>query len=401
MSKKYLQRLSIRSHIITGVAASLAVILVYVAISSYMTNKNVVESDAVSDSNFATIEVEGADQTAGPRKKRPLAAVASTSTTTSPVVVTPSIPPPSPTLKTMAWIYPGNPACSASTEITDGRNIHTLKAEYYTINGGSLRQITSAEYCNGYSPSNVATLKQHSVEQYVTISSGNAGDMTTFLSNEANRQRDVATLVNFVVSNDMTGVELDFEDFGGWDATSYGLFKTFVTELGNGLRTQGKKLMIDGPAVANTSEQNWYVWRYADFVTLPVDYMVVMTYDYQFDHGSGQPVAPLDWMRSVMTFVSAQYPKSKLVMGIPSYGYQGTIGTYRSTILTHEQAKKKTGYNTATRDGRSGEMMWRSGTTHFVFQDSQSLNAKANIATELGIPAVSVWHLGGNRWFTK
>ena len=361
--------------------------------SSFMKSANLTDSEVEA---FASVTVEGSEQTAGPRKKRSLTSTTTVATTTptSAVLATPP-----PTLKTMAWIYPGAPACGATTEIADGRKINTLKAEYFTITAGVMQQISSTEYCNGYSATNIAKLKQYSTEQYVTVSSASAASMAMFLGDETIRKAAVASLTDFVVTNNITGVELDFEDFGGWNADSYALFKVFVTELGTSLHNHSKKLMIDGPAISNTSEQGWYVWRYSDFVNLPVDNIVVMTYDYQFDHGSGQPIAPLDWMRSTMAYISAQYPKSKLVMGIPSYGYQGTIGTYRSTILTHDQIKSKTGYNTAQRDTRSGEMMWTSGTTQYVFQDSESMNKKAAVAIELGIPAISVWHLGGNMWF--
>jgi spore germination protein YaaH len=299
----------------------------------------------------------------------------------------------------MAWIYPGKPACSAATEMADGRKIDVLKAEYFTINDGALRIINASQYCNGFSPENIAQLKRHAKEQFVTISSASSADMNTFLSNLAGVDAAVKTLVDFVVTHNLTGIELDFEDFGGWSTDSYRQFKNFVTQLGTALHSSNKKLMIDGPAVSNSTEENWYVWRYRDFVTLPVDYMVVMTYDYQFDHGAGQPVAPLDWIRDSLRFISAQYPKDKLVAGISSYGYQGIRGSFRSTILTNEQMSLKPGYATAERDPRSAELTWQNGNTVYFYQDSISMNAKAAAAAEVGITTVSVWHLGGNPWF--
>jgi len=222
--------------------------------------------------------------------------------------------------------------------------------------------------------------------------------MLTFLQSE-NRSTDIETLVTFVVEHNLTGIEIDFEDFGNWTPQSYSLFKDFIEELGTALRAESKKLMLDGPAVSNPTEENWYVWRYRDFASLPVDYMVVMTYDYQFDHGAGEPVSPLDWMKASLQYISAQYPKNKLVAGISSYGYGGTIGSYRPTILTKDQIATKSGFETATRDVRSAELTWRSGDMVYFYADSQSLNAKAAVAAELGIPAISVWHLGGNPWF--
>src|SRR5450755_402705 len=74
-----------------------------------------------------------------------------------------------PTPHIQAWIYPGPPACSASTEMADGRTIDTLKPQYFTLNdSGTLAQITSG--CNSYSVENAALVKGHSRQQFVTIS---------------------------------------------------------------------------------------------------------------------------------------------------------------------------------------------------------------------------------------
>jgi spore germination protein YaaH len=301
----------------------------------------------------------------------------------------------------MAWIYPGNPACGASTEITDGRNVHTLKAEFFTISGGFLTLLDSANtLCNGYSPTTIARLKQYSTEQYATVSSASVNDMETFFATALNASStEIKTLVDFTVNNGITGVELDFEDFSSWTPIAYTNYKMFVKRLGDALHAQGKKLMIDAPAVSNATEEKWFLWRYSDFVNLPVDHMVIMAYDYQYDYGAGLPVAPLDWIRNVVNWTSTKYPKEKLTIGLPSYGYQGTIGSYRMTILTHDQIRKKTGYPTAVRDVRSGEMTWRSGTTVYFYQDAQSLRQKRDLVASLGITSVSVWHLGGNQWF--
>jgi len=304
-------------------------------------------------------------------------------------------------VKTMAWIYPGNPACGAGTEYTDGRKIDVLKPEFFTISGGTLVLLTTTNTtCNGYSPALITKLKQYSTEQYVTVSSASSEDMGIFLQrNNGGNAQDITTLTNFVVTHGLTGIELDFEDYGSWTPEQYSDFKTFVSTLGNTLHANGKKLMIDGPAISNASEENWFVWRYADFVTLPVDSMVVMVYDYQYDYGVGSPIAPFDWIRNVVAYTSSKYPKSKTTIGIPSYGYQGTKGTYKMAILTYEQMQKKTGFTSATRDPLSGEMTWQSGTIVYRYQDSISMQQKRSLIESLGISSVSVWHLGGNPWF--
>jgi spore germination protein YaaH len=304
----------------------------------------------------------------------------------------------------MAWIYPGAPTCSAPAEYSDGRKIDILKAEYFTIDGsGNMNFLTEQNSgCNAYSAANVASLKKYSSQQYATFSSSYSVTMNTFLTNALAGNSDINTLVSFAVDNKITGIELDFEDFGGWTAPMYANYKQFIIKLGNALHSNNKKLMVDGPATSNAVEQNWYAWRYADFNSLPVDKLVVMTYDYQYDQGPGAPVSPISWIQDTIKWTLSEFSdKNKISFGIPSYGYKGIIGTQKFSLLTYNQLKAEPGFSTAMRDSSSGEMTWQNSGNVFFYQDGQSMLKKLQAIQALGIKSVSVWHLGGNLWFAK
>jgi len=306
--------------------------------------------------------------------------------------------------ETMAWIYPGEPSCDAKAEYGDGRTIDVLKPEYFSVNEqGGLVFLSEADAgCNGYSPDNIADVKAHSKEQFVTVSASYAKSMDILLSRSVSNDADVKRLVDFVATNGMTGIELDFEDFGGWNAGTYGRFKQFTEKLGTALHEQGKQLMIDGPAIASDEEKGWYQWRYEDFVSLPVDHVVVMAYDYQFDHGTGTPISPLNWTRDVIRYAVSKFPDtSRITIGIPSYGYRGESGTGRISILTYDQTKKIPGFSKAKRDVSSGEMTWTDGGMVDYYQDGESMSLKRKAIEAAGIYSVSVWHLGGNTWFSS
>lgn len=302
----------------------------------------------------------------------------------------------------MAWIYPGATACNVKSEYSDGRKIDILKPEYFTINEeGKLILLTVEDHgCNGYSPANVESVRRYSKEQYTTISSSYAGSMDLFLTESLEDSTNIDTLVAFTVDNKITGLEIDFEDFGGWSASSYQRYKEFITKLGNALHAKNKKLMIDGPATSNSIEEAWYVWRYADFNNLPVDKIVIMLYDYQYDQGVGQPVAPITWIQETIKFTVGKFPnKAKLSIGVPSYGYKGSTGTNRFSLLTYSQIEKEPGFAKAKRDSNSFEMTWEENGNIYFYQDSESLVKKIQTIKDLGINSVSIWHLGGNLWF--
>ena len=305
-------------------------------------------------------------------------------------------------LTTMAWVYPGEPACKAEEEYSDGRVIEVLKPEYFTVaHDGALRFLGENTHgCNGFSEESLSSVKAHSLEQYVTISSVETERMKAFFATDEATNEYTNELTAFVVDNTMTGVEIDFEDFGGWDAAAYDSYKQFVDRLGTSLHENGKKLIIDGPPVSNETEEQWYVWRYEDFNSLPVDYITVMAYDYQFDHGVGQPVSPLSWLEDVITWTKNKVKKdSKIVIGLPSYGYRGLKGTHQLEILTFDQMQAFEGAAEASRDANSGELLWEDDQYTYVFQDAESLEIKRDLVKSKGIRAISVWHLGGNPWF--
>lgn len=298
----------------------------------------------------------------------------------------------------MAWWYPGAPACAA---IEDAKKVQfdVLKPEYFAIReGGEFEFMTTDRYiCNGYSEENVAQVRDLSKEQFVMISSSYAQDMKKFLTQDEIDGRYTNQIVEFVTDADFTGAELDFEDYGGWTPDIYALYKSFVTRLGTALHAEGRQLMIDLPPVRNEAEERWYTFRLDELEKLPIDYIVIMGYDYQFDHGVGEPISPLDWLKEVILFTRNKIQDdSKIVIGLPTYGYIGDKQTQKIQIVTREQASKEYLYDKAERDGRSSELIAESNKEVLVYQDEVSLNAKMEIVREAGIDKVSIWHLGGN-----
>lgn len=314
---------------------------------------------------------------------------------TTPAPVTPSTP--LITNSIQAWIYPGDPACNASAEYSDGRQIDTLKPEYYTVKSdGSLRQKTVAtDGCNAYSVNNALDIRAHSTHQYVTVSS-NILNMRALLASQTLQNSAITTLTDFTVLAGFTGVELDWEGFGDWTATDYTNYKNFTTALQNNLHSKGKLLMIDAPAISDTTYQSYYLFKYEDFTH--IDYIAIMAYDYQYDFGVGEPVTPESWLINTIKWAKARLPVDKIIIGIPSYGYHGVLGSYNVTIDTYNQSTQYPGYSSKTLN-QDGEGSWINNGIYYSVQEKSTLNRKKALIESLGIKNISVWHLGGNQWF--
>ncbi len=223
--------------------------------------------------------------------------------------------------------------------------------------------------------------------------------MNALIIDQTKINNAVKTIKNFLDTVQFTGIEIDFEGFAQWTPQQYNGYKNFLTQLGNTLHQNGYKLMIDGPGDIDVT--NAYQWQYADFNKLPVDYIVVMEYDWQYDYGAGTPVAPFLREQNVTKTVIGQITDiNKIVIGIPSYGYHGQTGGYNITIDSNTQSQAYPIYSMASRDIASAEMMVTNAGIFYDYSDSQTLNTKRAAIERLGIKNISVWHLGGNLWFS-
>jgi spore germination protein YaaH len=313
------------------------------------------------------------------------------------------------------WLYPGSPGdsvCSAPAEYADNRVIDgALKPEYWTITGkGKVSLETTAQgLCNAYSSANVADVKAHSAYQYPTVSGMTTADVHALVSSNANRSAAVSQLTSLVVSSDLSGVDVDLEDYWSWSSADFTNYKTFLGQLATALHAQGKKLLVDAPAM--TADASFY--NYAAVSAEGVDELEIMAYDEEFDTNPGDtclPITPLDWLKQVTQYAQSQVPDpSKLVIGLPSYGISSPDPCDLNNItgnIQYSQMELSPGFSTdpaviaARRDPSSGEIRWIDNGTLYDYVDSTALDDKLAVLKSLGVTKVSVWSLGGgNPWF--
>jgi len=297
-----------------------------------------------------------------------------------------------------AWIYPGTPSCNAMKELSDGRKIDVLKPGYFAIDeNGNVILLTEEEYgCNGFSKENVTTLQKYSSHQIVVVSANHINMRVLFA--DSNKISDaINKLVDFVAKNRFSGVEVDFEDFSSWTENDYINYKNFIIGLTQVLHSGQKLVVVDGPVITPITQKD-YKWKYSDFDKMPVDYVLLMSYDNQYDGGKGSFIAPNEWVKETVTYVLSQVDNKKLIVGVPSYGYHSN--SKNQIILdTQEQSMGYPGSFGAKISSESFEYYWREGNDFYVMQKKEGLAKKVNFIKSFGIQNFSVWHLGGNPWF--
>ena len=157
-------------------------------------------------------------------------------------------------------------------------------------------------------------------------------EMAAILADPSTRATHVRTIVQFIVDSGYDGVDLDYENFafndgrGTWSATRPN-WVAFVTDLATALHAQSKTLTVSVPPIYDSGQTNlsgYWVYDYAAMGQV-VDHIRIMAYD--FSTAQAGPIAPLDWVKTLVKAAKSAVPVGKLVLGVPVYGYDWPVAT--------------------------------------------------------------------------
>ncbi len=207
----------------------------------------------------------------------------------------------------------------------------------------------------------------------------------------------VAAIVALVQRNQYAGIDLDYENLHAGDRQA---FTTFVTRLGHALHAKGKVLSVAvfakttnaGTDPRNVAQDYAAIGRAADQVRL-------MAYDYHWESSGPGPVAPISWVRAVLRYAKTRIPASKIILGVPLYGYDW-VGQHGTGISWLDALRLSRRYHAPARYDQASQAPWFSyrdaaGREHTVwFENAASSRAKFNAAQDAQIGGVYLWMYG-------
>ena len=181
----------------------------------------------------------------------------------------------------------------------------------------------------------IETAKAQKVRVIPTVMSGDPDIIHNLLSNQTTRIKLEDDIVDLVTQNNFDGIDIDFE---GKYAKTKGYFSTFL----KGLYMRMGKKWVYCTIESRTPLDSRYDTppkdiSYAnDFVQINkyCDRVQVMAYDQgsidvKLNRSANSvpyaPVADPLWVEKVMKVAAATISKRKLVLGIPTYGYEFTV----------------------------------------------------------------------------
>jgi len=223
----------------------------------------------------------------------------------------------------------------------------------------------------------------------------------TVLGNPGLREKVVQALLDTLGREEYTGVNLDFEHMAPDDREPY---NAFVQQVADAVRPHGYTMSIAlGP---KTSDEPNAPWMGAfDYRTLGsiVDFLMLMTYEWGWVGGPPMAIAPIDQVRAVLNYATSLIDPRKILMGIPTYGYNWEIpDTPRkiATGLSPDAAMALAVSKGAVirfdpraasptfryYEGRQEHEVW--------FEDAKSILVKFDLVRSMNLRGVSFWVLG-------
>ena len=264
-----------------------------------------------------------------------------------------------------------------------------------------------------YSVKTDGTISEHPFSSEVIIS--NAGmfgvkvvpTIQNFIKNIkklTENETHLNSIVALVEKNGYAGIDIDYEEFNLGDK---GAFTSFISKLGQQLRSKGKSLSVTvNPKTfsfqsANAKEQDWAA------IAPAVDTLKIMVYDYHYRTGTPGSVCPESALKGNLDYAkSIPELKGKVIIGLPFFGYDwpktgaGTSVFYNKAIQLIQKYNPQVmrGSNSDWKDSIEPNFTYKDGAIeHTVYyQDAQALRERMAIIQQYRdvVKGVTFWQLG-------
>ncbi|PWI58909.1 glycosyl hydrolase family 18 protein [Sulfoacidibacillus thermotolerans] len=223
----------------------------------------------------------------------------------------------------------------------------------------------------------------------------------TILSSPDLQAKVITNIEKVLQSKGYRGVNVDFEHMQPSDRS---LYNEFIKNLTDRMHANGYlSTLALGP---KTKDEPNAAWMGAfDYKTLGslVDFIMLMTYEWGWVGGPPMAVAPLNQVQTVLDYAVSVIPREKILMGMPTYGYDWEISGGEKKLATG--ISPVDAQNLAIEKGvvvhfdpmaASPMFRYREGEQeHEVwYEDAKSVLAKFHLIYEMNLRGISLWVLG-------
>jgi len=205
------------------------------------------------------------------------------------------------------------------------------------------------------------------------------------------RRRTIEDIVSFVVENNFSGINIDYENIPPEDRSA---LNSYMRELASILHSHGKIVTIDVSGKTWDDTSGWGgAWDYRALGEI-CDYICIMCYDYHWSGSEAGPIGPLGWLREVVKYALSTIPREKIVIGIPFYGYRwlgrnGVGLTFKQALETARSVDTEVFFSE-----EDAEYHYSYSSYEVWFQGAKSVELKASAVLSQGIDKIAAWRVG-------
>lgn len=291
-----------------------------------------------------------------------------------------------------AWIPPWDGNALTSMQMNAGA-LNESNPVWYSWNAdGTIAKNWNAEN-NTWRAAMTGTIVVPTVQNVVNKKFDGAV-AATVLATPASRETHASAIAQLAITNAFDGIDIDYERV---PTTSRANFTAFLGTLGQKLHAANKKLSVT--VYAKTSDRaNWNGPGAEDWPAIGTiaDSVKIMAYDYHESSSGAGAITPLDWLDQVATYAESVLPRSKIMIGLPWYGYDWASDG-RVTTMSYTAATLLARNNGATvsRDVNGEPTFTFPGHTVF-FQDAESYARKVELLKQRhsSIGGFAAWSAG-------
>jgi spore germination protein len=225
----------------------------------------------------------------------------------------------------------------------------------------------------------------------------NGNIVSNVIATSASRTQHVNSIVSLATSQNYDGVDVDYENLNSTDRANY---SSFMTELAGALHANGKTLATD--VYGKTSEPgSWGGQQAQDYAALGAVVDEVRFMGYDNNPGVIGPQSPWSFMDGVLSYMKTQMPASKIIHGIPLFGYDWAGSGSSPTGVTWAEVQTRISQYSPTVNWDATNKVWwfnytTGGIQHTVYyEDATSTEQKLNLTVAQGTAGVHFWSLAG------
>ena len=211
----------------------------------------------------------------------------------------------------------------------------------------------------------------------------------------------IDAIINNMRDKGYAGLDVDFEFIYPEDRYDYA---AFLQNLRLRLNPLGYEVFSAlAPKTSDTQRGVLYEGHDYSMIGAAANAVLLMTYEWGYTYGPPMAVAPINRVREVVEYAVTRISPSKMLLGIPTYGYDWTLPYAQGnpgapSISPIEAVDLAIRYGADIHFDETAQAPWfnysdEEGRLHEVwFEDARSIQAKLDLANEFGLRGVGYWN---------